>query len=58
MNIKFNNIEPKYKKNFNPKIGLIVLSTDNTIESEFNTICRDLPLDIFINRIHNGIVLR
>tara|TARA_Y100000590_G_C15509654_1_gene934902 strand:- start:213 stop:962 length:750 start_codon:yes stop_codon:yes gene_type:complete len=53
MNIKFNHIEPKYKKIFNPKVGLIVLSTDNTIESDFNTICGNLPIDVFINRIHN-----
>ena len=53
MNIKFNHIEPKYKNFFNPKVGLIVLSTDNTIENDFNIICRDLPIDIFINRIHN-----
>ena len=29
------------------------MSNDYTIESDFNTVCRDLPLDIFINRIHN-----
>ena len=53
MPINFKHITPKFKKNFNPKIGLITLSNDHTIESDFNTVCRDLPLDIFINRIHN-----
>ncbi len=53
MFINFKNITPKFKKNFNPKVGLIALSTDYTIESDFNAVCRDLPLDIFINRIYN-----
>ena len=37
----------------NPKVGLIALSTDQTIEGDFYTICKNLPLDIFVNRIHN-----
>ncbi len=53
MSLNFKHIIPKFKKKFNPKVGLIALSTDYTIESDFNTVCRDLPLDIFINRIHN-----
>ena len=53
MSINFKHIASKFKKDFNPKIGLIVLSTDHTIESDFNAVCRDLPLDVFINRIHN-----
>jgi len=53
MSINFKHIVSKFKKNFNPKVGLIVLSTDYTIESDFNAVCRDLPLDVFINRIHN-----
>ena len=53
MSINFKHIESKFKKDFNPKVGLIVLSTDYTIERDFNTVCRDLPLDVFINRIHN-----
>jgi len=53
MSINFKHIVPKFKKYFNPKVGLIALSTDYTIESDFNTLCRDLPLDIFVNRIHN-----
>jgi len=45
--------DAKFKKELNPKVGLIALSTDKTIESDFNRICVDLPLSIFINRIHN-----
>jgi len=53
MNIKSNYIKPKFKKESNPKIGLLALSTDLTIERDFNSICHKLPLDIFVNRIHN-----
>ena len=53
MTIKSNYIKPKFKKESNPKIGLLALSTDLTIERDFNSICHKLPLDIFVNRIHN-----
>ena len=53
MNIKSNYIKPKFKKQINPKIGLLALSTDLTIEKDFNSVCHKLPLDIFVNRIHN-----
>ena len=53
MTISFKNITPEFKKNFNPRVGLITLSNDLTIESDFNAVCKDLPLDIFINRIQN-----
>ena len=53
MNIKSNYIKPKFKKESNPKVGLLALSTDLTIEKDFNSICYKLPLDIFVNRIHN-----
>ena len=46
-------IVPKFKKDFNPRIGLITLSSDSTIESDFISVCKDLPLNIFINRIKN-----
>ena len=36
MSINFKHIVPKFKKHFNPKVGLIALSTDYTIESDFN----------------------
>ena len=53
MKIKSNYIKPKFKKETNPKVGLLALSTDLTIERDFNSVCHKLPLDIFVNRIHN-----
>ena len=53
MTIKSNYIKPKYKKKINPKVGLLALSTDLTIENDFQSICQKLPLDLFVNRIHN-----
>ena len=53
MSLKFKNIPPKFKKESNPKVGLLALSTDLTIEKDFNSICNKLPLDVFVNRIHN-----
>ena len=53
MTINIKNFTAKFKTKLNPKAGLIVLSTDQTIEQDFNNICKNLPLEIFINRIHN-----
>ena len=53
MSINSKYIAPKFKKNFNPKIGLITLSSDYTMESDFISVCKDLPLNIFVNRIKN-----
>jgi len=53
MSIKSKYITPKFKKKYNPKVGLLALSTDLTIEKDFNLVCNKLPLDIFVNRIHN-----
>tara|TARA_Y100000741_G_scaffold62177_1_gene43951 strand:+ start:761 stop:1510 length:750 start_codon:yes stop_codon:yes gene_type:complete len=53
MKIKSNYIKPKFKKETNPRVGLLALSTDLTIERDFNSICNNLPLDVFVNRIHN-----
>ena len=53
MTIAIKHYDAKFKKELNPKVGLIALSTDQTIEGDFNNICKNLPLDIFINRIHN-----
>ena len=53
MSLKSKYIAPKFKKEFNPKVGLLTLSTDLTIERDFYSICQKLPLDIFVNRIHN-----
>ena len=35
----------------NPRIGVITLSTDFTIEQDYRKICHGLPIDIFFNRI-------
>ncbi len=53
MNIKSEYIEPKFKKESNPRIGLLALSTDLTIEKDFQSICHSLPINLFVNRIHN-----
>ena len=53
MIIKSKYIAPQFKKESNPKVGLLALSTDLTIEKDFNSICHQLPLDVFVNRIHN-----
>ena len=53
MTIAIKHYDAKFKKELNPKVGLIALSTDQTIEGDFNNICKNLPLNIFINRIHN-----
>ena len=53
MTIKSNYIKPKLKKKTNPKVGLLALSTDLTIENDFQSICQKLPMDLFVNRIHN-----
>ena len=53
MGIKSKYITPKFKKEYNPKVGLLTLSTDLTIEKDFNSVCNKLPLDVFVNRIHN-----
>ena len=53
MSIKSKYIEPKFKKKKNPKVGLLALSTDLTIENDFQSICQKLPFDLFVNRIHN-----
>ncbi len=53
MEIKSKYIKPKFKKEYNPKVGLLALTTDLTIEKDFNSICNQLPIDVFVNRIHN-----
>ena len=53
MSINSKYIIPQFKEEFNPKIGLITLSTDLTMESDFYSISRGLPIDIFVNRIKN-----
>ena len=35
----------------NPRVGVVTLSTDFTIEQDYRRICHNIPLDIFVNRI-------
>ena len=44
-------IKPNLIDTSNPRIGVIALSTDFTIEQDYRRICHNLPLDIFVNRI-------
>jgi len=53
MSIQSKYIAPKFQKKTNPKVGLLALSTDLTIENDFYSICHKLPFDLFVNRIHN-----
>ena len=53
MTIAIKHYDARFKKEVIPKVGLIALSTDQTIEGDFIDICKNLPLNIFINRIHN-----
>ena len=46
-----NDITPLIKKTQNPRIGVVTLSTDFTIEQDYRKICHLLPVDIFVNRI-------
>ena len=53
MSVQSKYIAPKFKKKTNPKVGLLALSTDLTIENDFQSICQKLPFDLSVNRIHN-----
>ena len=44
-------IEPKYNPNSNPRIGLIALDSDFTIEKDFINVIQDKDIDFFVNRI-------
>jgi len=45
-------IKPQFKRNLNPKIGLIALATDIMIERDFNKVTKGMNIDLFVNRIH------
>jgi|TARA_B100000959_G_C14907781_1_gene593771 maleate isomerase len=45
-------IKPQFKRNLNPKIGLIALATDFMIERDFNKVTKGMNIDLFVNRIH------
>ena len=44
-------IEPQLIDIPNPRVGVVTLSTDFTIEQDFRRICHNIPIDIFVNRI-------
>ena len=46
-----NDLKAEIVKTVNPKIGVIALSTDFTIEQDYRNICHQIPVDIFVNRI-------
>ena len=50
--MKLTKIEPKFIKNFNPRIGLITLATDFRIEKDFNNVIHGKNVDLYCNRIH------
>ena len=49
--MKSASIKPKFRNNTNSKIGLVALSTDFSIEKDFNSIILNLPIDLFVNRL-------
>ena len=51
--VKFSQTDLKARilKSSNPKIGVIALSTDFTIEQDFHRICHNQKVDIYVNRI-------
>ena len=44
-------VEPKYNPNPNPRIGLIALASDFTIEKDFIDVIKNQDIDFFVNRI-------
>ena len=44
-------VEPKYNLNPNPRICLIALASDFTIEKDFINVIKDRGIDFFVNRI-------
>ena len=46
-----NELTPVIEEITKPRIGVITLSTDFTIEQDFRKICHGIDVDIFFNRI-------
>ena len=49
--MKSTSVKPKFRDNINSRIGLVALSTDFSIEKDFNSIFLNLPIDLFVNRL-------
>ena len=52
-NMNSKKIKAPFVKENNPRVGLIVLSTDNMIEKDFLKVLSDKPVDLYVNRITN-----
>ena len=52
-NMNSKKIKAQFAKETNPRVGLIVLSTDNMIEKDFLKVLSDKPIDLYVNRITN-----
>ena len=46
-----NNYKAEFKLSEKPRIGLIALSTDFTIEQDFRNVFYKQPVNLFVNRI-------
>ena len=44
-------IDPKFISKSNPRVGLIALASDFTIEKDFINVIKDKKIDFFVNRI-------
>jgi len=44
-------IKAKFRDNTNSRIGLVALSSDFSIEKDFNSVLLNLPIDLFVNRL-------
>ena len=53
INMNSKKIKAQFVKETNPRVGLIVLSTDNMIEKDFSKVLSDKPVDLYVNRIKN-----
>ena len=53
INMNSKKIKAQFAKETNPRVGLIVLSTDNMIEKDFSKVLSDKPVDLYVNRIKN-----
>ena len=51
--MNFKKVKPQFSKQINPRVGLIVLSTDIMIEKDFFKVFSDKSIDLYINRIKN-----
>ncbi len=51
--MKSKKIIPQFRKEQNPRIGLIALATDFMIEKDFIKIIKDKKIDFFVNRIES-----